>query len=96
MGKGGGYSDLEYAVALELGLITKDAPIFTTVHAVQLLPEELPITSHDISLDYIGMPGELIVCEGGFRRPAGVIWEDLGDKLDEIPILQTMKARGNE
>ena len=94
LGKGGGYSDLEYAVALSLGLISKETPIVTTVHPVQLLLDDLPMTSHDISLDYIGMPEELVKCEGEFHRPAGIIWEDLGDKLEEVPILQTMKARG--
>ena len=29
-----------------------------------------------------------MTCEGGFHRPTGIIWEDLGDKLDEVPILQ--------
>ena len=94
LGKGGGYSDLEYAVALSLGLISKETPIVTTVHPVQLLSEDLPMTPHDISLDYIGMPDELVACDGEFRRPPGIIWGDLGEKLDEVPILQTMKARG--
>ena len=94
LGKGGGYSDLEYAVALSLGLISDLTPIVTTVHPVQLLSDDLPMTAHDISLDYIGMPEELVACAGEFRRPAGIIWGDLGDKLDEVPILQAMKARG--
>lgn len=94
LGKGGGYSDLEYAVALTLGLISKKTPIVTTVHPVQMLPDDLPMTSHDISLDYIGTPDELVTCEGEFYRPVGIIWEDLGDKLEEVPILQTMKRRG--
>ena len=94
LGKGGGYSDLEYAVALTLGLISKSTPIVTTVHPVQLLSEELPMTSHDISLDYIGTPEELIVCDGEFSRPSGIIWERLGEKLDEVPILQALRSRG--
>ena len=81
-------------MALTLGLIRKETPIVTTVHPVQLLPDDLPMTPHDISLDYIGMPDELVTCDGEFRRPPGIIWEDLGEKLDEVPILQTMKARG--
>ena len=93
LGKGGGYSDLEYAVALTLGLIGERTPIVTTVHPIQLLPGDLPMTSHDISLDFIGTPEELVECEGGVHRPKGIIWEDLGDKLEEVPILQTMKAR---
>ena len=94
LGKGGGYSDLEYAVALTLGLVSERTPIVTTVHPIQMLPDDLPMTSHDISLDYIGMPEDLVTCEGGFQRPKGISWEDLGEKIDEAPILQTMKARG--
>ena len=94
LGKGGGYSDLEYAVALTLGLISEHTPIVTTVHPVQLLSEDLPMTSHDISLDYIGTPEELIVCDGEFSRPSGIIWESLGEKLDEVPILQALRSRG--
>ena len=94
LGKGGGYSDLEYAVALSLGLISEGTPIVTTVHPIQLLSEDLPMTSHDISLDYIGTPEELVTCKGELRRPKGIIWDDLGNKIDEVPILQTMKARG--
>lgn len=94
LGKGGGYSDLEYAVALSLGLISEGTPIVTTVHPIQLLSEDLPMTSHDISLDYIGTPEELVTCKGELHRPKGIIWDDLGDKIDEVPILQTMRARG--
>ncbi len=94
LGKGGGYSDLEYAVALSQGLISEGTPIVTTVHPIQLLSEDLPMTSHDISLDYIGTPEELVTCKGELHRPKGIIWDDLGDKIDEVPILQTMKARG--
>ena len=52
LGKGGGYSDLEYAVALSLGLISKETPIVTTVHPVQLLPDDLP---HDLSRHLTGL-----------------------------------------
>ena len=51
------------------------------------------MTPHDISLDYIGTPEELVRCDGEFHRPLGIIWEDLGEKLDEVPILQALRAR---
>ena len=90
VGKGGGYSDLEYALALTLGLVSPETPIVTTVHPIQLVDEDLPMTDHDISLDYIGMPGELVKCPRPFPRPKGILWEALGEKLDEIPVLQRM------
>ncbi|UCH21360.1 MAG: hypothetical protein JSU83_23150 [Deltaproteobacteria bacterium] len=39
MGKGGGYSDLEYALVKEAGLIKNDTPIVTTVHALQVVED---------------------------------------------------------
>ena len=79
---------------MTLGLISESTPIVTTVHPVQLVSEELPMTPHDISLDYIGTLEELVRCEGEYRRLLGIIWEDLGDKLDEAPILQALRSRG--
>ncbi len=93
IGKGGGFSDLEYALALTLELISGRTPIVTTVHPVQMLSEDLPMTAHDISVDYIGTPEDLVACDGGFQRPEGIIWEDLGEKLDEVPILRTLRSR---
>ena len=37
LGKGGGYSDLEYAILRELGLVSATTPICSTVHAVQVV-----------------------------------------------------------
>src|SRR5207244_3919581 len=64
IGKGGGYSDLEFALATEAGLITKRTSIITTVHALQVIDDDLPMTEHDIPLDYIITPDETIKCKG--------------------------------
>ncbi len=37
IGKGEGYSDLEYAVLRELGLVDKTTPVVTTVHELQIV-----------------------------------------------------------
>jgi len=37
IGKGGGYSELEYGILTELGLVEEKTPIFTTVHDAQIL-----------------------------------------------------------
>lgn len=66
LGKGGGFSDLEYAVALEAGLIGPDTPVVTTVHPLQVLEEErIPMTGHDVRLDWIVTPEEVIRVENG-------------------------------
>jgi len=71
LGKGGGYSDIEYAILRELGLVDAETPIVTTVHPVQVVPE-IPMTPHDISLDLVVTPDEVIDCPRPFDRPTGV------------------------
>jgi 5-formyltetrahydrofolate cyclo-ligase len=87
IGKGGGFSDLEFALATEAGLIGPDTVVVTTVHPVQVLDEDLPETAHDFRVDLIVTPDETISCPGG-HRPPGIIWEHLGDeKIAAIPAL---------
>src|SRR5205823_10310701 len=39
VGKGGGYSDLEFALAREVGAVGEDTPVATTVHELQIFDE---------------------------------------------------------
>ena len=94
MGKGGGYSDLEYALCREAGLLDEEVPIVTTVHPLQIVTEgEIKMTSHDISLNWIATPEGIMIANGRYPRPPGVLWDELGEKLDEIPVLQELDAR---
>ena len=94
VGKGGGYSDLEYAIASELGIVNSRTPIITTVHPLQIVDEKIPLKPHDISLDFIVTPSEIIKCKKKSRSPKGIYWEYLDqEKIDAIPLLQKMKAR---
>lgn len=87
IGKGGGYSDLEFAIGLEAGRIDDDTLIVTTVHDVQVVDADLPETDHDFRVDVIVTPTEVIRCPR-VPRPPGVIWDHLDDeKVDEIPVL---------
>src|SRR2546430_826614 len=70
LGKGGGFSDLEFAVASQAGLIGPETVVVTTVHEVQVLPAgELPTTHHDVRLDLIVTPERVIECPRPKRRP---------------------------
>ncbi len=93
LGKGGGFSDLEFALARQAGLITESTVIVTTVHALQLLPEgEIPMTAHDVPLDFVVTPDEILPTSRAFRRPPGILWDELDeDKLRSIPVLRRMK-----
>ena len=92
VGKGGGFADLEYGLAVAAGIVGPDPPVVTPVHPVQLLEEDLPWTQHDVPLSYIGTPVEVIRCAGELPRPRGIYWEDLDEsKIGEIPILQKLR-----
>lgn len=93
VGKGGGYSELEYAILRELKLVEEDTPIATTVHELQIV-EEAPVEDHDFSVDLISTPERTIKTKGLRHRPRGIIWEKLSEKqLDDVPILKKLKRR---
>src|SRR5215210_1291245 len=57
LGKGGGFSDLELAVATEAGLVGPGTVVVTTVHEVQVRTAgEIPTVGHDIHVDVVVTP----------------------------------------
>lgn len=92
VGKGGGYSDLEFALLLEVGLVDDRTVITTTVHDLQVVDEELPETAHDFRVDLIVTPTRVLRAKR-VRRPRGIIWSDLDTaKIAEIPALSARAA----
>ncbi|HEY3172807.1 MAG TPA: 5-formyltetrahydrofolate cyclo-ligase [Thermoanaerobaculia bacterium] len=93
VGKGGGYSDLEYAIGREFGAIDGSTRIATTVHPLQLLEEDLPVTEHDFLLDLVATPEELLRPPKR-RQPRGVIPEHLTDEIRrDVPVLADLEIR---
>jgi 5-formyltetrahydrofolate cyclo-ligase len=88
LGKGGGFSDLEYGLLREADKITANTPVVTTVHPLQIV-DEIPTLEHDFPLNYIVTPAEILACHHERPRPRG-IYRDLLDpeKAAEIPCLQ--------
>ncbi len=90
LGKGAGYSDIEVALLQEAGLIRPETTIVTTVHALQVVDDELPDAKHDFSVDLIVTPDEVIECEPP-RRPSGLHWDSLSrEKIEAIPVLTAL------
>src|SRR5262245_33379842 len=88
VGKGGGYSDLEFALLTEQRKIGRDTPIITSVHPLQIVDEEIPMTEHDIPLTAIVTPNETVDITSPFPRPKGIYWEILPpEKIAAIPVL---------
>ena len=102
IGKGGGYSDLEFALAREAGVIGDWTTVATTVHALQILDEDLPETPHDFRLDMIVTPDDIIrvAPHPGRPGPSGILWDELDKtKIAAIPELvrreKSRPDRGN-
>jgi 5-formyltetrahydrofolate cyclo-ligase len=95
LGKGGGFADLEFALARAAGLIGPDTVCVTTVHEIQLAEAGvIPLTSHDVPVDLIVTPDRIIDCRRGRgpRAAAGICWEDLTEeKIAAIPLLAAQR-----
>lgn len=89
LGKGGGYSDLEYALLREHGKVGPQTPVATTVHECQVLrAHAIPMRAHDVSLDLVVTPARTIVCKRTYERPEGILWDVLEpEKQAAIPVL---------
>jgi 5-formyltetrahydrofolate cyclo-ligase len=94
LGKGGGFADLEYAVASAAGLIGPDTVVVTTVHELQVQPAgSIPTTTHDVPVDVVVTPERVIDCRPrrGPRPPGKICWSELTDeKISAIPLLATL------
>ena len=89
VGKGGGYSELEFALLTEEKKIARNTPIVTSVHPLQIVDEEIPMTEHDIPLTAIITPDEIIETKSQLKRPKGIYWKMLPpEKIEAIPVLQ--------
>ena len=89
LGKGGGYSDLEYALLRQTGHVHAEVPVVTTVHGCQFLPAgALPMDAHDVAYDLVVTPEESVQTTTAHPRPAGLHWDRLpAEKIDAIPVL---------
>lgn len=95
LGKGGGFADLEFALAREAGLIGDHTVVATTVHPRQVVePGRIPMTTHDVPVDVIVTAEAVFECPGR-PRPGGIQWEELTDaKVRAIPFLKGLRAEG--
>lgn len=93
IGKGGGYSEIEYAVLRELGLASEKTPIFTTVHDVQIV-DNAPREAHDFTVDVIITPTQVIRIKRKNPQPEGILWEKISpQQLLNMPILLELRKR---
>ena len=93
-GKGGGFADLEMGIFREMGLISADTPIVTTIHTLQVKEDERVImVAHDTPLDWIITPDEVIETQTMIAQPEGVNWDTIqSDQYENIPFLLSLKS----
>ncbi|GAA5134342.1 5-formyltetrahydrofolate cyclo-ligase [Pseudonocardia adelaidensis] len=95
LGKGGGFADLEFALATAAGLVGPETLVVTTVHELQVRPAgAIPTAPHDAPVDLVVTPERVIDCrERRGQRPAdGIRWPELTrEKIDAIPLLRALE-----
>jgi len=92
IGKGDGFFDLEYAMMRSVGAVDDNTPVVTTVQDFQVidLPESM-FSSHDVRVDYIVTPTQVINC-GKHTQPKAINWSMLTeDRLNRIPVLKKLR-----
>jgi 5-formyltetrahydrofolate cyclo-ligase len=81
-------------IELDPHLLDEEVPIVTTVHPLLIVTAgDIEMTRHDISLNWIATPQGILRTDGRYPRPPGVLWDELGEKVDEIPVLQDLATR---
>jgi 5-formyltetrahydrofolate cyclo-ligase len=90
LGKGGGYSDLEYALGRAVGRIDERTIVVTTVHPLQIV-SSIPETRHDFRVDLIATPDEVVRVRRKRPQPRGIVAADLTDDVREsVPALREL------
>lgn len=95
VGKGGGFSDLEYGLLVEAGRAGPWTPIVTTVHPVQILAQAIEMRPHDIPVDVVVTPEGLMTLRPTFPRPCGLYREALApEQIAEVPVIERFLREG--
>lgn len=92
VGKGEGYSDLEFAILREFGLVDDGTTTVSTVHEMQVVDRDIGTSSHDVPMEYLVTPRRVIETGASGEKPTSIDWETLPEeKIEEIPILQRLR-----
>ena len=93
LGKGGGFADLEFALAAAVGLVGSSTTVATTVHDLQVRPAgTVPCIARDVRVDLVVTPTRVLQVGGERRRPTRIEWDELTDeKVGAIPLLERLR-----
>ncbi|XP_068625428.1 methenyltetrahydrofolate synthase domain-containing protein [Battus philenor] len=94
IGKGRGYGDLEFGLMMHMKAIKPTTLVATTVHDCQVfdtLPAEL-FGPHDVPVDLIVTPTQVIETQRMSQRPGGILWHLLSNRrIQLMPILGQLR-----
>ena len=91
IGKGEGYSDLEFAVLRGFDLVDDGTTTVTTVHDRQVIEGDLPTAAHDVPMDLVVTPSRTVRTDTG-AKPTGVDWDALpSERVAEMPLLERLR-----
>jgi 5-formyltetrahydrofolate cyclo-ligase len=91
IGKGEGYSELEYGILRERKLVNDDVRIVTTVHDCQVVGT-FPTEKHDIPVDCILTPARVYETNTVLPKPNGIYWELVTEEmLRKMPVLEELR-----
>ena len=93
VGKGEGYSDLEFAVLRGFDRVADATTVATTVHDSQIVSDDaIEPDRHDVPLDLVVTPTRTVETAAVADRPDDLYWGDLSaEKISEIPVLQRLQ-----
>ncbi|MCF8885100.1 MAG: 5-formyltetrahydrofolate cyclo-ligase [Nitrososphaerota archaeon] len=96
IGKGEGYSEIEYAILREYSRVGEETLIATNIHDLQLI-DRCPTEPYDVSVDIIATPTKLIRVSNRAQRPRGIIWSLIDEKkIHEIPLLKILREENKD
>ena len=92
IGKGEGYSDLEFAMLRAFGLVDDGTTVVTTVHELQVVDDDVGAEVHDVPVDIVCTPERTVRTDADGGKPTGIDWERLSeDRIEEIPVLKRLR-----
>lgn len=95
-GKGHGYFDFEWAVLSELGLTDESSVVADVVHDCQFVNEVMPAERHDVVVDWVVTPTQVIHIEQSSRQRGRVFWEMVpGTEFERLGIVAELRAIQN-
>ncbi|WP_254862020.1 5-formyltetrahydrofolate cyclo-ligase [Halovivax gelatinilyticus] len=91
IGKGEGYSDIEWAVLSEFDRVDETTSVVTSVHERQIVPS-VDADEHDVRLDHV-VTADRTISTDGFDQPSGIDWSLLSaERIEAIPVLAAIQA----